>query len=254
MALVSFPYTLTAGQPENVNNLNANLTALLNGVNNIDAANITDGSVGLAELSSAVVDLLAPIGALLDYSGASDPVAGKWVLADGRALSRSTYASLFTVLGGASSPYGLPDGSTFNIPDLRGRVALGADTMNSAANRVTTNGARGNTGGVNTYQLTANDLPAHQHPYSNSVTVSGTTGGDSWNGGGSGITQYNVAVQPLFNVYIGTGSTLMSYTGHTHSFSGTGSFSGNTNNNTTSNNTLDNKPLYQVTTKIIRIA
>lgn len=265
MALVSLPFTLTAGQPENVNNLNSNLTALVTGVNNIDAANITDGSIGVAELATAVTDLLAPIGALLDYGGSTDPVAGKWILADGRAISRSTYASLFTIMG---TTYGIGDNlTTFNVPDLRGRVSVGPDNMGTAqgaASRMSDNNTRGASSGAASVTLSTNQIPAHQHTYSNSIsgsitTNASTTGTDAWVGGQFGITQYNVAVQPLFNVYIGSGSTLMSYTTHTHSIpslSGTfsGTSSGTTNANTTTGTAVDNRQPYQVINKIIRIA
>jgi len=69
MAQVTLPYTLTAGTPENVNNLMSNLTALRDGVNTIDtaqiandavtAAKIKDGEVGSAELATAVKTGLA---------------------------------------------------------------------------------------------------------------------------------------------------------------------------------------------------
>lgn len=59
-----------------------------------------------------------------------------WLECDGRALSRTTYADLFAALG---TTWGSGDGSTtFNIPDMRGRTAVGKDNMGgSAANRIT---------------------------------------------------------------------------------------------------------------------
>jgi len=48
----------------------------------------------------------------------------RWHLCDGTALSRTTYATLFSAIG---TTYGTGDGSTtFNIPDLLGRVPVGA--------------------------------------------------------------------------------------------------------------------------------
>jgi microcystin-dependent protein len=48
-----------------------------------------------------------------------------WIYCDGRAVSRTTYSALFAAIGGY---YGVGDGSTtFNIPDLRGRVLAGSD-------------------------------------------------------------------------------------------------------------------------------
>jgi microcystin-dependent protein len=257
MAIVSLPFTLTAGQPENVNNLNSNLTALVTGVNNIDAANITDGSIGLAELSTAVTDLLVPVGSLLDYGGSSDPVAGKWVLADGRSLSRSTYATLFTALGGASSPYGLPDGATFNIPDLRGRVAVGPDNMGTAqgaASRMADNNTRGAGAGSSTTTLTSAQIPAHNHPITN-FSSSGTT---STNGAHNHIVAEvlkNNAVGAFLaangGLTISQGQFTSTDGNHNHTVTVTGS---GATDNTGSGSSHDNRQPYQVINKIIRIA
>lgn len=65
-----------------------------------------------------------PAGVVLPYGGASAPSG--WLLCDGSAISRTTYATLFTAI---STNYGTGDGSsTFNIPDLRGRVPVGKGT------------------------------------------------------------------------------------------------------------------------------
>jgi hypothetical protein len=75
-----------------------------------------------------------PIGTQVPYAGATAPSG--WLLCYGQAVSRTTYALLFAVIGIA---YGAGDGSTtFNLPDKRGRASIGADNMGgSAANRVT---------------------------------------------------------------------------------------------------------------------
>lgn len=59
MAQVTLPYTLTPGTPENVNNLMSNLTALRDGVNTIDTAQIANGAVTAAKLASGVVPAAA---------------------------------------------------------------------------------------------------------------------------------------------------------------------------------------------------
>ena len=64
----------------------------------------------------------APIGAIEAYGGTSAPSG--WMICNGTAISRSTYAELFAVIGTA---FGAGDGSTtFNIPDLRESVPKGA--------------------------------------------------------------------------------------------------------------------------------
>jgi microcystin-dependent protein len=65
----------------------------------------------------------APIGSGDLWFGASNPSDTNWLICDGRAISRTTYATLFSVI---ATTYGAGDGSsTFNIPDLRQRVPLG---------------------------------------------------------------------------------------------------------------------------------
>jgi microcystin-dependent protein len=62
-----------------------------------------------------------PVGALMPYGGAAAPTG--WLLCQGQAVSRTTYASLFSILGTA---YGAGDGSiTFNLPNLKQRFPLG---------------------------------------------------------------------------------------------------------------------------------
>lgn len=113
-----------------------------------------------------------PIGGVLDYAGSTAPNSS-FVLAYGQAISRTTYATLFSLLG---TTYGTGDGSnTFNVPDLRGRVVAGKDDMGgSAASRlsstsISTGGPTtlGGTGGADTKTLVTADLP----PYTPSGTI-----------------------------------------------------------------------------------
>ena len=77
---------------------------------------LNTGWVGLA---GAVVT--TPTGAVQTYAAAAAPTG--WLICDGSAVSRTTYADLFGVI---SATYGNGDGSTtFNLPDLRGRVVAG---------------------------------------------------------------------------------------------------------------------------------
>lgn len=81
---------------------------------------ITDGLSGNVFLDDNV-----PVGTIAPFGGTTDP--SYWLICDGRAVSRTDYASLFSVIG---TTYGKGDGSTtFNIPDLRGRTAQGAGTL-----------------------------------------------------------------------------------------------------------------------------
>ena len=62
-----------------------------------------------------------PAGAIMPFAAAFTPSG--WLLCDGQAVSRATYATLFAVL---EEVYGDGDGvNTFNVPDLRGRFPMG---------------------------------------------------------------------------------------------------------------------------------
>ena len=65
-----------------------------------------------------------PIGGILPYPSSTAPT--NWLICDGRAVSRSDYSELFAVIG---TTYGSGDGSTtFNLPNLKGRVPVGKDS------------------------------------------------------------------------------------------------------------------------------
>ena len=73
-----------------------------------------------------------PTGVLNPYAGATAPAG--WLLCFGQAISRTTYATLFTAIG---ITYGSVSGTTFNLPDMRGQVTAGLDNMGGTSrNRV----------------------------------------------------------------------------------------------------------------------
>ncbi len=63
-----------------------------------------------------------PTGIIFPYAGTNEPAG--FMLCDGRSLSRAAYPGLFSVIGTA---HGAADGSSFNIPDYRGRFLRGVD-------------------------------------------------------------------------------------------------------------------------------
>lgn len=105
---------------------------------------ITDGTPDNLYISDTI-----PIGAIQAYGGTEAP--NGWLMCDGSAVNRIVYRDLFAVIG---ITYGEGDTvTTFNLPNLKGRVAIGADTGY----------ALGSIGGEETHQLTTNELPAHKH-------------------------------------------------------------------------------------------
>jgi microcystin-dependent protein len=105
-----------------------------------------------------------PAGTVYAWAGGAAPTGH--LLCAGQAVSRTTYANLFAAI---STDFGVGDGSTtFNLPDLRGRVIAGIDNMNgSAANRITSGGSgitgttKGAAGGTETHTLTTAQLAVH---------------------------------------------------------------------------------------------
>lgn len=79
-----------------------------------------------------------PIGIMFAFGGVAAPLL--CLMCYGQAVSRVTYSNLFSIIG---TTYGAGDTvTTFNVPDLRGRLPFGKDNMGgSAANRVTTAGS-----------------------------------------------------------------------------------------------------------------
>ena len=131
------------------------------GVNPTDVATVSQGM---------------PIAAIIDYAGGTAPSG--WMFCYGQALSRTAYAALFAAIG---TQYGAGDGSTtFNVPDIRGRVTAGRDTMGgTTADRMTAyvNGTLlGATGGAQSHVLTQLEMPAHQHAGSTSPSGDHTHG------------------------------------------------------------------------------
>lgn len=95
---------------------------------------------------------LVPPGVITQYAGASAPAG--WLICDGSAVSRTTYAALFAAIG---TTYGIGDGSsTFNLPDLRNRVAAGKGTSSNFSTLAYV-------GGEEAHALAIGEMPSHAH-------------------------------------------------------------------------------------------
>jgi microcystin-dependent protein len=117
----------------------------------------------LSALGNTVVQT-TPVGVIEAFAGVNAPAG--WLFCDGSAVSRIQYPELFSAL---STTYGSGDGSTtFNIPDLRGRMPFGKGTHSDVS-------ALGNNEGASL----ANRRPKHQH----TVYDAGHTHTNRMNGG-----------------------------------------------------------------------
>jgi len=114
-----------------------------------------------------------PTGTVSAFAGSSAPTG--YLLCDGSPVNRTTYAALAGVLEDPLTPgtyiYGDGDGSTtFNLPDLRGRVVAGLDSANNILNDTNSidGTALGEVGGDDVHALTTAEMPSHSHQSFNS--------------------------------------------------------------------------------------
>lgn len=194
-----------------------NLGIAANGAKVVDVATTgvavtgTLSATGVA--SQAGIPLMLPVGVTFPYAGGTAPTG--YLLCYGQAVSRTTYAALFAVI---STTYGVGDGSTtFNLPDLRGRVIAGVDTMGgSPASRLTDATSNfgdtlGEVGGAQTHTLVTANLPpytpagtnasgAATFTYSAASFASGANAvhGTSITGSGGSTTITTTFTQPTF--------------------------------------------------------
>ena len=95
-------------------------------------------------------------GRLEDFAGSAAPAG--FLLCDGSAVSRTTYADLYAAIG---TTWGAGDGSTtFNLPDLRGRSSIGQGSLGTNAQPSIALGAAG---GEANHTLVAGEMPSHNH-------------------------------------------------------------------------------------------
>lgn len=136
-----------------------------------------------------------PTGSILTFAASSCPTG--YLAADGSSINRTTYASLFTVIG---TTHGQGDGSTtFNVPDYRGRFLRGVD---GSANRDPDDSTRtamatgGNTGD-NVGSVQGDAFKSHTHiqdAHGHDIRTANGTPTGSDNAASRGFAAYNTAV------------------------------------------------------------
>lgn len=109
----------------------------------------SDGNA-TADFKALFVSIGVPVGGVLWWPVASFVPEG-WIVANGQAVSRASYPSLFQVIG---TSFGAGDGSTtFNLPQCAGRFLFGTNASHPV----------GETGGEETHILTVAELAKHSH-------------------------------------------------------------------------------------------
>jgi microcystin-dependent protein len=154
----NFPASLdTLTNPSGSNTLSSPSHASQHGNAN-DAIEAIQAKVGVDNSAVATsldykVRVWNPTGEISMWATGSAPTG--WLICDGSAISRTTYAALFAVIG---TVYGAGDGSTtFNLPNLKGRVVVGRDSADADWDTL------GETRGSKTHTLTISEMPVHSH-------------------------------------------------------------------------------------------
>jgi microcystin-dependent protein len=188
-----------------------------------NGANLGDDGSGNLEV---LPQFLPPSGSILPYGGTTAPTG--YILAQGQAVSRTgSTATLFSVMG---ITFGGGDGvTTFNVPDLRGRVPAGVD---GGVGRLP-GYVLGTAGGQQTNGIAVANMPNVTIPITGTASVSGgvTNGAIT-----SSLTVGNVVGAASNAVTSGANFTVpsnavvggVSSTQAASSFSGSGTVTGNT--------------------------
>jgi microcystin-dependent protein len=134
----------------------------------------TDGQANaqgqaLAHRTAYLNKRMNPIGEVIMYAGSTAPYG--YLVCNGAAVSRSTYAALFALCG---TSFGQGNGTTtFNLPDLRGRFVrmvdggAGLDPDRASRTAMNTGGATGN----NIGSVQADAFEAHTHTFESTLGV-----------------------------------------------------------------------------------
>ena len=155
----------------------------------------SNAALAVAAAAVDITNFLVPVGTMLPWSGAEASIPAGWLLCSGQAVVRATYVALNALYSTATYPYGVGNGTTtFNVPDMRGRLPVGLDNMGGVdAGRIATANTLGLAVGTETHTLTLGEMPAHSH--------GGVTGFFDTNHAHTGTTDTAPAHTHAFSTY-----------------------------------------------------
>ena len=196
----------------------------------ITTAKIADGAVTQAKINSAVI--FTPVGTVITYAGSSAPTG--YLICNGTAISRTTYAALFAIIG---TTYGAGDGSsTFNLPNLQEKFIVGSSS-NTGYNLA-------DTGGAAEVTLSVNQIPSHTHNDGSLGTSTAGNHNHTYTAFGGGTSGTVPALR--FDGGGGVDFNTSSHNGHNHDVTGnTGSTGGG--------QAHENRPPYMALLTCIKI-
>jgi microcystin-dependent protein len=132
-----------------------------------DANDVTlwsQDDISIPQIPTPTTPAVVPTGSILAWGGSTAPT--DYLLCNGSAVSRTTYADLFAITGTA---FGVGNGTTtFNLPDLRGRFPLGKAASGTGS---TLGGTGGTIDHVHTGPSHTHTSPAHSHSMAHTHTV-----------------------------------------------------------------------------------
>lgn len=230
----------------------------------LGSGNPTSVKYGIISPTNTSLPAVNPVGSIIMYGGGTAPSG--WLFCDGSAVAKTSYASLFTILG---NTYGTATSTQFYLPNLQAKFPLGksgsyalgstggafAQTPTGSISQPTFSGSSVTPTGsitvsVANHSLTIAEMPNHSHTF------------DAWSMGQGIRHQDGTSHIPQRGDQGSASGTFTSSgagSGSGHSHSASGSFSGSAftptgtiSTPTYSGSSLDTTNPYQVVNYIIK--